>query len=48
MVFSGFPESLAGTAANIQKIHANNLIEKHENSFTKKLKDNREAYRAQQ
>ena len=37
-------ESLANTAANIQKIHAT-ALEKKENSFTRKLKENREAYR---
>ncbi|CDW85791.1 protein kinase domain containing protein [Stylonychia lemnae] len=41
--------SLPGTAANIQKIHTAAIgIDKQENSFTKKLKDNREAYKIQQ
>lgn len=38
---------MAQTAANFQKLHANTL-EKQDNSFTRKLKENKEAFRRAQ
>ena len=38
---------MAQTAANFQKLHAN-ALEKQDNSFTRKLKENKEAFRRAQ
>jgi serine/threonine protein kinase len=40
-------DNIASTAANIQRAHAT-AIEKQENSFTRKLKENKEAFRRTQ